>query len=72
MIRDCKLVSEKKKIKFKFNSYFPIKTVNLMRGFFIAKEDGFERYYIDKVFDSIWKDGLNMNDQNIIDKILKI
>ena len=71
MIRDCKLVSEKKKIKFKFNSYFPIKTVNLMRGFFIAKEDGFERYYIDKVFDSIWKDGLNMNDQNIIDKVLK-
>ena len=71
MIRDCKLVAEKKKIKFTFNSYFPIKTVNLMRGVFVAKEDGFESYYIDKIFESIWKDGLNMNDQNIIDKILK-
>ncbi len=71
MIRDCKLVAEKKKIKFKFNSYFPIKTVDLMRGVFIAKEDEFENYYIDKIFDSIWKDGLNMNDQNIIDKVLK-
>jgi len=71
MIRDCKLVAEKKKIKFKFNSYFPIKTVDLMRGVFIAKEDEFESYYIDKIFESIWRDGLNMNDQNIIDKVLK-
>ncbi len=71
MIRDCKLVAEKKKIKFKFNSYFPIKTVNLMRGVFIAREDDFESYYIDKIFESIWKDGLNMNDQNIVEKILK-
>ena len=71
MIRDCKLVAEKKKIKFKFNSYFPIKTVDLMRGVFIAKEDEFENYYIDKIFESIWRDGLNMNDQNIIDKVLK-
>ena len=71
MIRDCKMVAEKKKIKFKFNSYFPIKTVNLMRGVFIAKEDGFESYYIDKIFESVWRDGLNMNDQNIVDKILK-
>ena len=31
MIRDTKLVSEKKNIKFIFNSYFPIKTVNLMK-----------------------------------------
>ena len=42
-----------------------------MRGVFIAKEDEFEKYYIDKIFESIWKDGLNMNDQNIVDKILK-
>ena len=32
MIRDCKLIAEKNKIKFKFNSYFPIKTLSLMRG----------------------------------------
>ena len=71
MIRDCKLVAEKKKIKFKFNSYFPVKTVDLMRGVFIASEDEFQNYYIDKIFESIWRDGLNMNDQNIADKVLK-
>ncbi|MDC0472444.1 2-hydroxychromene-2-carboxylate isomerase [Pelagibacteraceae bacterium] len=71
MIRDCKMIAEKNKIKFKFNSYFPIKTLNLMRGVLIAQEDDFKNFYIDKVFDAIWRDGLNMNDQNIIDKVLK-
>jgi 2-hydroxychromene-2-carboxylate isomerase len=71
MIRDCKLIAEKNKTKFKFNSYFPIKTLNLMRGVLVAKEDDILSFYIDKIFDSIWKDGLNMNDQNIIDKVLK-
>ena len=71
MIRDCKLIAEKDKILFKFNSYFPIKTLNLMRGVFIAKDDGFESFYIDKIFEAIWKDGLNMNDISIVEKILK-
>ena len=71
MVKDCKVIAEKKKIKFKFNFYFPIKTVNLMRGVFVAREDEFEIYYIEKIFDSIWKFGLNMNDQNIIEKVLK-
>ena len=71
MIRDCKLIAEKNNIKFRFNSYFPIRTLNLMRGALIAKEDGFFNFYIDKIFDSIWSDGINMNDQIIIDKIIK-
>jgi 2-hydroxychromene-2-carboxylate isomerase len=71
MIRDCKLIAEKNRIRFKFNSYFPIKTLNLMRGAMIAEEDDFQAFYIDKIFDAIWRDGLNMNDQNIIDKIIK-
>ena len=71
MIKDTKLVSEKKNIKFKFNYYFPIKTVNFMRGVIIAEEDNFEKLYIEKIFNAIWKDGLNMNDQNIIEKVIK-
>jgi len=71
MIRDCKLIAEKNKIKFKFNSYFPIRSLNLMRGVFVAEEDNYKSYYIDAIFDSIWQDGLNMNDENIIQKVLK-
>ena len=71
MVRDCKLIAEKNKITFKFNSYFPIRSLNLMRGVLIAEEDNFKNYYIDSIFNSIWQDGLNMNDENIIQKVLK-
>ena len=71
MIRDCKLIAEKNKIKFKFNSYFPIRSLNLMRGVLVAEEDNYKSYYIESIFNAIWQDGLNMNDENIIQKILK-
>tara|TARA_Y100000590_G_scaffold305767_1_gene344900 strand:+ start:2134 stop:2721 length:588 start_codon:yes stop_codon:yes gene_type:complete len=71
MIKDTKLVAERKNIAFSFNSYFPIKTVNFMRGAIIAEEDNFEKIYIEKIFNAIWKDGLNMNDPIVINKVLK-
>ena len=71
MIRDCKLIAEKNEIKFKFNSYFPIRSLNLMRGVLVAEEDNYKSYYIDSIFNAIWQDGLNMNDESIIQKILK-
>ena len=71
MIEDTKLIARKKNIKFNFNSYFPIKTVNLMRGILIAEQDDFEKIYIEKIFNAIWKDGLNMNDPIVINKVLK-
>ena len=71
MIRDCKMVAEKNKINFKFNSYFPIKSLNLMRGVFVAAEDGIKDLYIDKIFNAVWGDGLNMNDEVVIEKVLK-
>ena len=71
MIKDCKLFAEKLNIKFKFNSYFPIQSLNLMRGVLIAKKENKTSLYIDKFFDACWKDGLNLNNQNIVNKILE-
>ena len=71
MIKDCKLIAEKNNIKFKFNSYFPIRSLNLMRGVLVAEEDNIKNYYIDNIFNTIWQDGLNMNDEIIIQKVLK-
>ncbi len=71
MIKDCKLFAEKYNIKFKFNSFFPIQSLNLMRGVLIAEEENKASSYIEKFFDSCWKDGLNLNDQIMVDKILK-
>ena len=71
MIRDCKLIAERNNIRFKFNSYFPIRSLNLMRGVLVAEEDNIKNYYIDNIFNAIWQDGLNMNDEIIIQKIYK-
>ena len=71
MIRDCKLIAERNSVKFKFNSYFPIRSLNLMRGVLVAEEDNIKNYYIDNIFNTIWQDGLNMNDEIIIQKVLK-
>ena len=71
MIKDCKLCAEKLNIEFKFNNYFPIITLNLMRCVLVAEKKGFEQIFINKVFDAIWKDGLNLNDNLIVEKLLK-
>ena len=42
-----------------------------MRGVLVAEEDNYKSYYIDGMFNSIWQDGLNMNDESIIEKVLK-
>ena len=37
----------------------------------MAEEDNFKSYYVDSIFDAIWHDGLNINDDNIIQKVIK-
>ena len=71
MIKDCKLIAEKNNVRFKFNSYFPMRSLNLMRVVLVAEEDNIKNYYIDSIFNTIWQDGLNMNDEVIIEKVLK-
>ena len=71
MIKDCKLWAEKYNIEFKFNNYFPIITLNLMRCALVAENKGFSQIFINKIFDAIWKDGLNLNDNFILEKLLK-
>ena len=71
MIKDCKICASKHKINFKFNTYFPFKSVNLMRGVLVAEKDNFAKLFIDKFFDAAWKDGLNLNDDSIVEKVLR-
>ena len=70
MFRDCKMVSRKFNIKFKFNPLFPINSLNLMRGLLSVK-NGLKNTYIDLFFDAYWQDALNLNDEKIIFSILK-
>jgi 2-hydroxychromene-2-carboxylate isomerase len=71
MIKDCKLWAEKNNISFKFNNYFPIKTLTLMRCVLVAQKRDFTQMFINKIFDAIWKHGINLNDNLIVEKLLK-
>jgi len=42
-----------------------------MRCVLIAEKNNFSQNFINKVFDAIWKDGLNLNDGAIFEKLLK-
>ena len=68
MIRDCKLIAEKNKIKFKFIHIFQLK-VKFNEGVIVA-EDNY-KLYIDSIFNSLgrWS---NLNDEKIVYKIYKI
>ena len=37
----------------------------------IAEDDDFKKIFIEKIFNAIWRDGLNMNDTIVINKVLK-
>ncbi len=71
MIKDLKICADWYKIKFQFNRYFPLKTVNIMRGALVAEKEGFLNNYVDKFFRAAWVDSLNLNDGKILEKFIK-
>jgi len=70
MVKDCAMVANKYNIKFKFNSQFPINSLNLLRGLLSISSDK-KKIYINNFFDAYWQDGLNLNKKKIIITILK-
>ena len=70
MRRDCEMVSKKLKIDFKFNDYFPISSLNLMRGSLVTNKDISDKY-IDCFFDAYWRDNINLSDDEIFKEKLK-
>ena len=70
MRRDCEMVSKKLKIDFKFNDYFPISSLNLMRGSLVTNKDISDKY-IDCFFDAYWRDNINLSDDENFKEKLK-
>ena len=52
------------------NSYFPINTLNLMRGAVAALNTEYFADYINTVFNAIWVDGKNMGDIDVVTEVL--
>ena len=70
MIKDCKMVAKKFNIRFNFNSFFPINSINLMRGLLIIKNN-VKNNYIDNFFEAYWQEGLNLGDEKTFFNVLK-
>jgi 2-hydroxychromene-2-carboxylate isomerase len=52
--------------RFRFNPFFPINTLALMRGAIAAKKLGVAERYIDCVFDAMWGEPKKMDDPAVI------
>ena len=71
MIKDLKICADWFKVKFQFNRYFPLKTVNIMRGALVAEKEGFLTNYVDQFYKAAWVDSLNLNDGKILERFIK-
>jgi len=70
MLGDLGRWARKHGTPFRMNPNFPINTLTLMRAAEALKgKPGFDRY-VDAVFDAIWKDGENMNDEAVVAEVL--
>lgn len=69
MFKDIERWSEKLNLKFKMNPYFPILTVPHMRGAVLAEKMNILENYMKKMYEAIWVNGLNLNDQQILSQI---
>jgi 2-hydroxychromene-2-carboxylate isomerase len=52
--------------RFKFNPFFPVNTLKIMRGACAAQKLGCLERYVDLVYAAMWEDGKNMDDPAVI------
>ena len=71
MKNDCELVSKKNEISFKWNSKFPINSLNIMRGYLQVNEKQKENY-LNTFFNAYWKDNVDLTIEDEIFKLLII
>ncbi len=70
MRNDCELVAKKNNISFKWNSKFPINSLNIMRGY-LCVEVGKKEEYLNSFFDAYWKEDLDLSKEENIKQLLK-
>ena len=70
MQNDCELVAKKNNISFKWNSKFPINSLNIMRGYLCVKGSKKEEY-LNNFFEAYWKKDLDLSNEENIKILLK-
>jgi 2-hydroxychromene-2-carboxylate isomerase len=70
MMNDCLLISKKNNFDFKWNSKFPINSLNIMRGYFSISSSN-QAKYIGTLFDAYWRDDLDISKEEILTPLLE-
>ena len=70
MQNDCELVAKKNNISFKWNSKFPINSLNIMRGYLCVKDNKKEEY-LNNFFEAYWKEDIDLSSEENIKILLK-
>jgi 2-hydroxychromene-2-carboxylate isomerase len=56
--------------RYRFNPFFPVNTLKIMRGACAARKLGCLASYVDVVYAAMWEDGKNMDDATVIEATL--
>tara|TARA_B100000780_G_scaffold98788_1_gene68963 strand:+ start:139 stop:723 length:585 start_codon:yes stop_codon:yes gene_type:complete len=70
MISDCNLIAAKDNFDFKWNSKFPLNSLNIMRGYLLVNTN-IKDLYLDTMFDAYWKDNLDISNEEILIRVIK-
>ena len=70
MQSDCELVAKKNNISFKWNSKFPINSLNIMRGY-LCVENSKKEEYLNSFFEAYWKEDQDLSNEENIKYLLK-
>lgn len=67
---DFERFARRYQVPFAQNPFFPINTMQLMRGAVALLDDDQFQPYVDAVFRAIWVEGQNMGDPNVVARVL--
>ncbi|MFH2133330.1 MAG: 2-hydroxychromene-2-carboxylate isomerase, partial [bacterium] len=66
MGRDIQRFCEKYEVDYQHNPYFPINTLQLMRGAISYQQEGNFQDFMRVIFNAMWKEPKNLGDQTIL------
>lgn len=67
-----RFVAKHKLDRFRFNPFFPINTLQIMRGAIAAQRLGIFMPYVDAMYQAMWEQGRNMNEPTEIIDVLNM
>lgn len=71
LIKDLARCAARFDVPFTLNQFFPINTIQLMRGAVWARENGFLEAYSKVMFEAMWVESKNLNNPEVVSEVLQ-